>query len=57
MDTSDNTLHIKGQRELEFNTIIKDDTWQDLTATNVGETVVWLGIILHAPKSRHFGKI
>ena len=30
LDTSDNILHIKGQWEMELNTIIDDDTWEDI---------------------------
>lgn len=29
-DTSDNTFHIKSEWELELNTIIDDDTWEDI---------------------------
>ena len=37
IDTSDNTLHIKGQWEMELNTTIDDDTWEDIcTACHKG---------------------
>ena len=29
-DTSDNTFHIKREWELELNTIIDDDAWEDI---------------------------
>lgn len=46
MDMSDNTLHIEGQWELELNTIIDNDVWEDICTEchkGVGSQL-WKGI-------------